>query len=143
LARLFRRGEFVPLIAGDDRRISFRAFRSNNNRKRKTFGAAAVAAQGFVCLLTASAFRGDFLQLLFKFFFGQFSALKKVTCIENFLDVKLIYIASAELTLGVLASSKKDSESTTTLLQSKLDLLSDLVVIGDRFFRFAGERDPN
>src|SRR5207302_321004 len=52
-------------------------------------------------------------------------------------------VAPAELALGPLAPPQEYAEPAPAFLQRELDLLADLVVVGDRFLGLAGERHPD
>ena len=83
------------------------------------------------------------MKLVFEFFLGQLSALEPIARLDDFLDVELEDITPAELALGMLPSSQKDSKTPPALLQGELDFLADLVVIGDRFLGLAGKGNPD
>src|SRR5207249_4087271 len=88
---------------------------------------------------TQSHLRRDLLKLVFEFFPGQLSTLEPIARLDDFLDVELEDITPAELALGMLPSSQKDSKTPPALLQGELDFLADLVVIGDCFLGLAGK----
>ena len=72
---------------------------------RKAFRAAAIMSQYLIRLLAAGPFRGDFLQLVFEFFFGEFSTFEPAACLDDFFDIELEDIAPAKLTFGSLTPS--------------------------------------
>src|SRR5262245_50827477 len=109
----------------------------------EAFGTAALISEYFIGLLAAGPLQGDFLQLLFEFFFGELTALQPITGFDDFFDIELENVSPAKLAFGSLAPSQKNTQPATAFLQSELDFLSDLVVVGDGFFGFAGERHPH
>ncbi len=74
---------------------------------------------------------------------GELAALEAIARLDDFFDVQLEDIAPAKLALGALAPPQKNAEPPAAFLQRELDFFSDLVVVGDRFLRFAGERHPD
>src|SRR5574341_1476262 len=139
----FRRGGVVLALAAHIRRLPFGSLGGDDDRMGQTFRAAAIVSQQFVGPLAAGPFHGDLLQLVFEFFLGQLAALQAATRLHDFLDVELEDIAPAELALSVLPPSQKGSHPPPALLQGELDLLADLVVIGDRFLGLTSKRDPD
>ena len=83
------------------------------------------------------------MKLLFEFLCGQLPTLEVVARIHDFLDVEFKDIAPTKLALGPFPPSEKGPKPPTAFLQGELDFLSDLIVIGDRFFGFACKRNPD
>src|SRR5206468_11613107 len=84
----------------------------------------------------------DLLRLVLELLLGQLAAFPPRARLDDLFDVELEDITPAELALGPLALSQKYAEPAPAFLQRQPDLLPDLVVIGDRLFRLAGERYP-
>src|SRR6185503_3178372 len=109
----------------------------------QTFGTASVIAQYFVGLLAAGPLHGNFLQLLFELFLGQFAALEAIAGLHDLFDVELEDVAPAKFAFGALAPAQENAQPAPALLERELDFLSDLVVIGDGFLGLAGKRHPD
>src|SRR5262249_11161711 len=126
---------------GQHRRLTLGALRRDDDGVRETFG-PAVVAEDLVCLGAARALEGDLLELVLELLLGELPALEPCAGLDHFLDVELEDVAPPELALGSLAPSKEHAEPASTFLQGELDLLADLVVVGDSFLRLAGEGHP-
>src|SRR6266404_4675067 len=142
LYRARLRGGGVSRVAGQDRRLPLRAVRGDDDRVRKAFR-AALAAEDLVGAGAAGALERDPLQLGLELLLRQPAALEPRAGLDDLLDVEVEDVAPAELALGPLAPAQEHAEPPPTLLQGELDLLPDLVVVGDRFLGLAGERDPH
>ncbi len=88
-------------------------------------------------------FMAIFWSWLLSFSLGELAALQPGAGLDDLLDVELEDVAPAELALGPLAPPQEDAEPAPALLERELDLLADLVVVGDRFLGLAGERHPD
>src|SRR5260221_944776 len=139
---LFGRTAVARLGARQPRRLPFGAFKGDDDRVRQTLRAALVA-EDLVGLGPAGALERDLLQLALELFLRELTALQPRTRLDDLFDVELENIAPAELALGPLALSQEYAEPAPAFLQRQPDLLADLVVIGDRLFRLAGERHPD
>ena len=98
-------------------------------------------SEHLVCLLAAGSLRRNPLELLFELRRGQFPPLEAIACIDDFLDIELKDIAPTVFALRPLPSSQEGPKPPAAFLHSELDLLSDLIVIRNRFFGFAGKRE--
>src|SRR5467141_792293 len=160
---LFRRTAVARLGARQHRRLPFGAFKGDDDRVRQTLRAALVA-EDLVGLGPAGALERDLLQLALELFLRELTALQPRTRLDDLFDVELENITPAELALGPLALSQEYAgsaysrrilalgplalsqeyaEPAPAFLQRQPDLFPDLVVIGDRLFRLAGERHPD
>jgi hypothetical protein len=104
---------------------------------------AAVLAQDLVGPGPARPLLGDLCELALELFLGELAALEAAAGLHDLLDVELEDIAPAELALGPLAAAQEHAEPAAALLQRQLDLLADLVVVGDGFLGLAGEGHPH
>src|SRR4030095_12602875 len=71
------------------------------------------------------------------------AALQAGARLDDLLDVQLEDVPPAELALGPRALPQEYAEPAPALLQRELDLLADLVVVGDRLLGLAGEGHPD
>src|SRR4029077_2549174 len=136
------RDRTVGRVAGQVGRLPLRAVRGDDDRVRKAFR-AALAAEDLVGADAAGALERDPLELGLELLLRQPAALEPRAGLDDLLDVEVEDVAPAELALGPLAPPQEHAEPPPTLLQGELDLLPDLVVVGDRFLGLAGERDPH
>ena len=104
---------------------------------------AARLAQDLVGLLAAGPLERDLLELLLELLRGQLAPLEAVAGVHDFLDVELEDVAPAELGLRPLAAAQEHAEPAPALLERELDLLANLVVVGDGLLRLAGKRHPD
>src|SRR5262245_30795421 len=107
------------------------------------FRSAAIVSQKLIGFRAAGTFHGDLLKLLFEFLFRELPAFQPAASFHDFLDIEFEDIAPAELALGALAPTQKNSKAPPALLQRKLDFLANLVVIRDRFLGLAGKWHPD
>src|SRR5262245_33960679 len=111
--------------------------RGHDDRVGQALGAAAGLAQQLVGLRAAGAGRRELLQLLLKLFGLELAALQPLARLRDLLDVELEDVAPTELALRPPATPQEHAEPAAALTQGERDLLADLVVVGDRLFRFA------
>src|SRR5262245_40006976 len=110
---------------------------------RQTFRAAAVLPGELVRPLASGPPQGHLLKLLFELRRGQAAALEAVARFDDLLDVELEDVAPTVLAVGALAPPEKGPEPAAAFAEREGDLLADLVVLGDRLFRLARERNPD
>src|SRR5262245_20517305 len=122
--------------------LALRAFGGHDDRVRQPLG-PAVLADDLVGARAAGALERDAVELVLQLLLRQLAALEAGAGLDDLLDVELEDVAPAELALGPLAAAQEHAEPAPALLERQLDLLADLVVVGDRFLRLAGERHPH
>src|SRR5438105_14025839 len=110
---------------------------------RKAFRAASLLSQQLVGLLATGPLHGDLLKLLFQLPRGPSAPLEAIAGLTDFLDVQFEDVTAPVLALGPLSSFEKGSEPPAAFTQGQRDLFTDLIVIGDRLFGFAGKRNPD
>src|SRR5216683_4661885 len=142
LYRARLRGGGVSRVARQDRRLPLGALRGDDDRVRETLR-SALAAEDLVGAGAAGALERDPLQLGLGLLLRQPAALEAGAGLDDLLDVEVEDVTPTELALGPLAPAQEHAEAPAALLQRELDLLPDLVVVGDRFLGLAGEGDPH
>src|SRR2546425_1370680 len=133
----------VRRVARQHRDLTLDAVRRDDDRVRKTFRATSVPPHELVGLFAAGPPQRHLLQLLLQLRGRQSATLEAIARVDDLLDVQLEDVAPAELAVGPFAAPEKGAQPPAAFAQRQRDLLPDLVVIGDRLLRFAGEGDPH
>src|SRR5262245_50911348 len=109
----------------------------------KALRAASIVPQDFAGARAAGALDGDLQELVPELLLGELGALQAGARLDDLLDIQVEDVPTPQLALGALTPPQEHPQSTSALLERELDLLADLVVVGDRFLRLAGERHPD
>src|SRR5262249_62160476 len=96
-----------------------------------------------VVLPPAGALQRDLLELVLQLLLRDAPVLEPGGGFHDLLNVELEDVAPAELALGAFAAAEEDAEAAPALLKRELDLLPDLVVVGDGFLRLAAQPPPH